>query len=231
MKINTNNTYIMKQTIETLKSYFQTGDKPTEQQYADLLDSLAMPMIGEIKTVSFATVPSGWARCDGQLLNITEYETLFNIIGNTYGGDGITTFALPNLQGKTMIHNNTTYTIGQVGGSAENTLTESQLPSHSHSSGTLAASHNLTGTVSASVDAGILDEAEDNHFCSGLANSYTDSSTDLGMMRADNVQINGAVTLSGNTAAVGNAAPVNNMQPYLVVNTIIALEGINPLAN
>lgn len=238
MKINTNNTYIMKQTIETLKSYFQTGDKPTEQQYADLLDSLAMPMIGEIKTVSFATVPSGWARCDGQLLNITEYETLFNLIGNAYGGDGTTTFALPNLQGKTMIHNNTTYTIGQVGGSAENTLTESQLPSHNHSSGTLAASHNLTGTVKANEEDGDSDDPQTRNF--GLVQSpssvhvdtwvYNSQANDK-LMATDNVQINGNVTLSGNTAAVGNSAPVNNMQPYLVVNTIIALEGINPLAN
>ena len=73
----------MKQSIETLKSYYETGDKPTQQQFADLIDSLAMPMIGEIKTVSFATVPNGWAKCNGQLLNISEYETLFNLIGTT----------------------------------------------------------------------------------------------------------------------------------------------------
>ena len=70
----------MKQCIETLKSYYETGDKPTEQQFADLIDSLAMPMIGEIKTVSFATVPNGWAKCNGQLLNISEYETLLTLL-------------------------------------------------------------------------------------------------------------------------------------------------------
>lgn len=223
----------MKQTIETLKSYFETGDKPTEQQYVDLLDSLAMPMIGEIKTVGFAAIPSGWSRCDGQLLNITEYETLFNLLGTTYGGDGTTTFALPNLQGKTMIHNDVTYGIGQVGGEAQNTLSESQLPSHSHSVGNITASHNLTGTVKAIADAGLSDEADDNHFCSGITNSFSDttSTVDLTLTRADNVQIDGNVTLSGSTATVGSATPVNNMQPYLVVNTIIALEGINPLAS
>ena len=90
----------MKQNIETLKTYFETGDKPTQEQYANLIDSLAMPMIGEIKAVSFSLVPKGWAKCDGQLLNIAEHETLFNLLGTTYGGDGNVTFALPNLRGE-----------------------------------------------------------------------------------------------------------------------------------
>ncbi|WP_053002163.1 phage tail protein [Kordia jejudonensis] len=223
----------MKQTIETLKSYFETGDKPTESQFADLIDSLAMPMIGEIKTVSFASVPSGWAKCNGQLLNIAEYETLFNIIGNTYGGNGTTNFALPNLQGKTMIHSDPTYPLGQAGGEAQNTLSESQLPAHSHGVGTLTASHSLTGTVKALADEGLSDEAIENHFSSGRDQNFseTTSTVNLDLMRADNVQINGNVTLSGNTATTGSSTPVNNMQPYLVVNTIIALEGINPLAS
>jgi hypothetical protein len=73
----------MKQSIQTLKSYFETGDRPTETEFANLIDSLAMPMIGEIKTVSFTTVPTGWAKCDGQLLNIANYGTLFSLIGTT----------------------------------------------------------------------------------------------------------------------------------------------------
>ncbi|MFK7750853.1 MAG: phage tail protein [Kordia sp.] len=221
----------MKQSIQTLKTYFETGDRPTESQFANLIDSLAMPMIGEIKTVSFTAIPTGWAKCDGQLLNISDYEVLFNLIGTTYGGNGTTTFALPNLQDRTMIHNSSNFTVGQIGGEAENTLTESQLPSHSHGIGNLAASHSLTGTVKASVDEGFSDEAEGNNFCSGIEKNYSDSSIDNTLMAADNVQINGNVILSGNTAATGNATPVNNMQPYLVVNAIIALEGIDPLAS
>jgi microcystin-dependent protein len=220
----------MKQTIETLKTYFETGDIPTEAQYVDLIDSLAMPMIGEIKTVSFATVPNGWAKCDGQILTIAEHQTLFNLIGTTYGGNGTTTFALPNLQGKTMIHNDATYGLGNVGGSVENTLSESQMPAHKHDVGTMTASHNLTGTVKALADEGLSDEAEGNNFCSNIPNSYTISNTDA-LMAADNVQINGIVSLSGSTTTSGSATPVNNMQPYLAVNTIIALEGIDPLAN
>lgn len=228
----------MKQTIETLKSYFETGDKPTESQFADLIDSLAMPMIGEIKTVGFATVPSGWAKCNGQLLNIAEYEKLFNLLGTTYGGDGTTTFALPNLQGKTMIHNSVTYAIGQVGGETENTLSESQLPSHTHNVGSITASHSLTGTVKVNEEDGTSDDPQTNNF--GIIQSpssvhvdtwvYNSESNDK-LMATDNVQIDGNVTLSGSTATAGSSTPINNMQPYLVVNTIIALEGIDPLAS
>ncbi|WP_052752760.1 phage tail protein [Kordia zhangzhouensis] len=223
----------MKKSLETLKSYFETGDIPTQSQYENLLDSLAMPMIGEMKIVSFATVPSGWAACNGQLLNITEYEVLYSLIGTTYGGDGTTTFALPDLRGKTIVHNDTSYILGEIGGNSENILSESQLPSHNHDVGVLSASHNLTGTVKAFADQGFSDEAENNHFCSGIANSYSDTSstTNLTLMRADNVQIDGNITLSGTTANTGTATPINNMQPYLVVNTIIALEGIDPLAS
>jgi microcystin-dependent protein len=227
----------MKQSIETLKSYYETGDKPTEQQFADLIDSLAMPMIGEIKTVSFAAVPSGWAKCDGQLLNISDYGVLFNLIGTTYGGDGTTTFALPNLQGKTMIHNDPTYSLGQTGGTTQNTLSESQLPTHSHDVGTLAASHTLTGTIKSNEEDGDSNDPAGRSF--GLTDSVStiaittnvfNSEPNDKLMAADNVAISGNISLSGTTAASGSSTPVNNMQPYLAVNTIIALEGINPLA-
>jgi microcystin-dependent protein len=224
----------MKQSIETLKSYYETGDKPTEQQFADLIDSLAMPMIGEIKTVGFATVPNGWAKCDGQLLNISEYGTLFNLIGTTYGGDGTTTFALPNLQGKTMIHNDPTYSLGQTDGTTQNTLSESQLPTHNHDVGTLAASHTLSGTVLSNEEDGDSDEPQLKNF--GISQGtrsdvliYNSQANDK-LMSADNVVISGNISLSGTTATSGSSTPVNNMQPYLVVNTIMALEGINPLA-
>ena len=223
----------MKQSVQTLKSYFNTGDRPTETQFANLIDSLAMPMIGEIKTVSFAAVPSGWAKCDGQLLNIADHGTLFSLIGTTYGGDGTTTFALPNLQDRTMIHNSSNFTIGQTGGTTENTLTESQLPTHNHDAGSLTASHTLKGTVLVNEEDGETSDPQTGNF--GLTdpdttNNYNSSPNDK-LMAADNVQINGNISLSGTTASTGSATPVNNMQPYLVVNTIIALEGIDPLAS
>ena len=197
---------------------------------SNLVDSLATPFIGEIKTVSFSAVPNGWAKCDGQLLNIADYGTLYNLIGTTYGGDGVTTFAVPNLQSRTMIHNDSNFTLGQSGGTTENTLIESQLPAHNHAVGSLAASHNLTGTVKANEDEGNSDEGSGNILASGIARMYTSSNVDIALMRSDNVQINGTVSLSGTTANTGNATPVNNMPPYLAVNVIIALEGIDPLA-
>lgn len=222
----------MKQSIQTLKSYFETGDRPTETEFANLIDSLAMPMIGEIKTVSFAGVPIGWAKCDGQLLNIADYGTLFSLIGTTYGGNGTTTFALPNLQDRTTIHNSSNFSLGQTGGEAENTLTENQLPAHNHAVGTLAASHTLKGTVLVNEEDGETSDPQNQNF--GLTdpdtNNNYNSSTNDKLMATDNVSITGTISLSGTTASTGSATPVNNMQPYLVVNTIIALEGIDPLA-
>jgi microcystin-dependent protein len=202
---------------------------------SNLVDSLAIPMIGEIKTVSINAVPNGWAKCDGQLLNIADYGTLYNLIGTTYGGDGVTTFAVPNLQGKTTIHNDSNFTLGQSGGTTENTLIESQLPAHNHAVGSLAASHNLTGTIIANEEDATTDDPTGANF--GVANAAINSDlliyntdTNHALMAANNVQINGTVSLSGATANTGNATPVNNMPPYLAVNVIIALEGIDPLA-
>jgi microcystin-dependent protein len=220
----------MKKTIQVLKSYFTAGYKPTESHFENLIDSLATPMIGEIKTVSFTTVPKGWAKCDGQLLSISENEILFNLIGTAYGGDGVTTFALPNLQERVMIHNNSNYLVGQIGGVSETTLTENQLPTHNHDIGNIVASHNLTGATRAATDEGTSDEAEGNILATGIQNLYAPSSFSDTLMSTDGVQIIGNINLSGTTANTGNATPVNTMPPYLVVNAIIALEGIDPLA-
>jgi microcystin-dependent protein len=93
----------MKQDINILKEYFQTGDKPSQEQYENLIDSLGMPMIGEIKPVSFGFAPSDWAKCNGQLLDPTVYPELFSIIGTSFGGDGTTSFAVPDLQSDPVI--------------------------------------------------------------------------------------------------------------------------------
>lgn len=225
----------MQQLIQVLKSYFETGDKPTESQFSDLIDSLATPLIGEIKTVSFSTVPTGWAKCDGQLLTISEYETLYNLIGTTYGGDGVTTFALPNLQGRTIIHNDSSFPLGLSGGTIKNTLTENNLPAHNHAVGSLAASHNLTGTVRLNEEDGVTDEPTGASF-GVIQTTGPDDVVPYNFLLADtlmvsgNVQIDGTVSLSGTTADTGDASPVDNMQPYVSMNIIIALEGLDPLA-
>jgi microcystin-dependent protein len=159
---------------------------------------------------------------------------LFSLIGTTYGGDGVTTFALPNLQGKTMIHNDSNFALGQSGGISENTLTEDQLPAHNHAVGNLAASHNLTGTVKVNEEDATTDDPIGRNFAVAQSSSGNieiyNSTTNTHTMDANNVQINGTITLSGATANTGNGAPINNMSPYLAMNVIIALEGLDPLA-
>src|ERR1043165_9416593 len=93
---------------------------------------MAEPYIGEIRMFGGNFAPAGWMFCSGQLLPISEYETLFNLIGTTYGGDGQSTFALPNLQGRVPIHQGNSFILAETGGAESITLTVSQIPAHSH---------------------------------------------------------------------------------------------------
>src|ERR1700679_456469 len=98
---------------------------------------MSQPYIGEIRLVGFTFAPSGWALCNGQSMSIAEYEALFNLIGTTYGGDGVNTFNLPNLQSRVPFHMGANsmgdnFIIGQIAGSESVTLTTLQIPSHSH---------------------------------------------------------------------------------------------------
>lgn len=170
----------------------------------------AEPFIGEVQWFAGNFAPRGWAFCNGQLLAITQNESLFSLLGTTYGGDGRTTFALPDARGRAFIHSGTgpglsNYKQGQKGGSQQETLTIAQLPSHTHTSRAnsgAASALDPTGKVLAN---------------SGRANLYTGSA---------NVNMNaGAITNTG-----GNQAH-NNMQPFLTLNCIIALQGIYPSRN
>ncbi|MBV8159905.1 MAG: phage tail protein, partial [Acidimicrobiia bacterium] len=93
---------------------------------------MSSPYIGEIRMFAGNFAPAGWAFCNGQLLAISEFDTLFNLIGTTYGGDGQVTFALPDLRGRLPIHQGGGFTLAQNGGAEEVTLTVNQVPSHSH---------------------------------------------------------------------------------------------------
>src|SRR5213082_3533800 len=93
---------------------------------------MAQPYVGEIRMFAGNFAPAGWMFCSGQLLPISEYETLFNLIGTTYGGDGQSTFALPDLQGRLPLHFGNGFTLAETGGAEEITLTVSQIPAHSH---------------------------------------------------------------------------------------------------
>ena len=210
----------MKQNIETLKDYFETGDKPSQQNYADLIDSLGMPMIGEIKATSFAFTPHGWVKCNGQLLDPAAYPVLFALIGTTYGGDGTTSFAVPNLIAKVPLgYGNTpglsSYTIGQTGGEETVILTEDQLPAHSHDFSISYSTDTASREIPSAGDVVAV----------GETNVSLGDPTPLNLYgNATNI-----VQTSDSTSNSGTGNSQNNLQPFVAVNYIIAVEGINPM--
>jgi len=166
------------------------------------------PFIGEIRMFGGNFAPLGWAFCNGQLLPISQYDALFNLLGTTYGGDGQNTFALPDLRGRAPIHTNPTYPQGAVVGTEQVTLTQTTLPAHGHPA-TALSGQGSNGKPDSAVWAG-----------STLSdNLYKDTPA------APTTMLPSALSVAG-----GNQ-PHDNMQPYLVINFIIALEGIYPTQN
>ena len=164
---------------------------------------MSQPFIGEIRLFAGNFAPSGWMYCNGQLLQISENETLFNLIGTTYGGDGQSTFALPNLQSRVPVHQGNGYTFAQMAGVETVTLTANQLPSHSH------APQGNSGS-------GTLNNPANNVWAAAAsAKQFTD--------QAANSVMNAAAMTSS-----GGSQPHDNMVPYLTVNFIISLFGIYP---
>ena len=168
------------------------------------------PFIGEVAWVPYNFAPRGWASCDGQILPINQHPALFSLLGTTYGGDGRTTFALPDVRSRTMLHVGqgpglTDRRLGERGGAETHTLTPAEIPAHSHSlnaSSGRATSSSPTGNSLANT---------------GRSPTYADT--------PDVAIYAGSV---GNTG--GNQAH-NNMQPYTVLHCIIALQGIFPSRN
>ncbi|MDQ4098120.1 MAG: tail fiber protein [Actinomycetota bacterium] len=170
---------------------------------------MSTPYIGEIRMFGGNFAPLGWAFCNGQSLSISENEALFTLIGTTYGGDGQSTFNLPNLQGRLPLHQGAGYQLGQSGGVPSVTLTVDQTPSHGHplrGSVATAAGTNPQGTVFAH-----LPDA-------GVQTAYG-STAPFGAIDPSSV------------APAGGSQPHSNMQPCLAVNFIIALEGVFPTQN
>ena len=164
---------------------------------------MAQPYVGEIRMFAGNFAPAGWMFCEGQLLPISENETLFQLIGTTYGGDGESTFALPDLRGRIPIHQGNGFILAETGGAEEITLTVNQVAAHGHP---LLAS---TGTATAQTPGGgVLATAQ--------AVSYFNLPDALANMSPL------AVT------AVGGSQPHTNFQPYLCVDFIISLFGIFP---
>lgn len=164
---------------------------------------MAQPYVGEIRMFAGNFAPAGWMFCEGQLLPISEYETLFNLIGTTYGGDGQSTFALPDLRGRIPIHQGNGFILAETGGAEEITLTVSQIPAHSHP--LLATS--AGGTVATPVNGLLAESVSINPFIEDVTNSNMNAAA---------------------VSAVGGSQPHTNFQPYLCVDFIISLFGIFP---
>jgi len=177
---------------------------PTKQLFA------SEPFIGEMRFFAGNFAPRGWAFCDGQLLPITQNEALFSILGTTYGGDGRTTFALPDMRGRSPLHSGnsagpglSSRPLGQKSGAEQNSLSVNQLPSHTHA-------------LNASTNAAI--STVPNNRVLGSAKLYSED--------VPNTSLNNA-----SISQTGGSQPVNNMQPFIGLNCIIALTGIFPSRN
>ena len=185
------------------------------------------PSVGDILLVAYDFAPRGWALCNGQLLPVRQYSNLFSLIGNRYGGDGHNTFALPNLNGRVPIGQGmgdelTNRTLAESGGFETVTLTAQQIPIHDHSlSGDLkGAAGNATTTIAGGNSISTLNglNAEGGELnLSSMATTPTAHTT----MAANSVS-------SPKLDMQGESQPHNNMQPYLVMNYIIALIGTLP---
>jgi microcystin-dependent protein len=169
---------------------------------------LADPFVAEIRVFPFYFAPTGWAFCNGQLLPLSQNTALFSLLGTTYGGDGKSTFALPNLQGSVPIHPGqgpglSLYDLGQIGGSENVTLLQSEIPAHTH------------GLMTAADDQYESNVPTGNALTRSNLNIYSNSLT-ITQMAPQSL------------SPAGGGLPHNNMMPYLTLNFCIALQGVFP---
>lgn len=176
---------------------------------------MSQPYVGEIRIFAGNFPPAGWAMCDGQLMAIADNDTLFTLIGTTYGGDGQSTFGMPDLRGRAPVHSGTssgqTYIVGQSAGVETVTLSSQQMPQHTHSLVSTATPATTNVPTNATIFADIGPAAINNLFA---FKPYDGSNQ---------------VTLNATSVSpVGGNQPHDNMQPYLGLNFIISLYGIFP---
>ena len=163
------------------------------------------PFMGEIRATSWGFAAKGWALCNGQLLQISQNQALFSLLGTMYGGDGRTTFGLPNLQGRAPLHRSSQFTQGSSGGEETHTLLQGEMPMHTHSV------YGSTNTA----DQGL----PQNAFWAGNTGQSPFSGSGNAIMAQN------AIT------PAGGSQPHNNMQPFLTISFMIALVGIYPSRN
>ena len=166
---------------------------------------MSQPYVGEIRMFAGNFAPAGWMFCEGQLLPISEFETLFNLIGTTYGGDGQSTFALPDLRGRLPIHQGNGFTLAETGGVESVTLAAGPIPAHSHP---LLASGNQASSTSPANQVPAVTQAS----------TITPYGTD-----APPVQLS-----PSSVGSTGGSQPHDNFQPYLCIDFIISLFGVFP---
>ena len=169
---------------------------------------MSEPFIAEIRIVSFNFPPRGWAFCNGQILPISQNQALFSLLGTTYGGNGQTTFALPDLRGRAPIHfDNSTIQLGQVSGEENHTLIATEMPSHLHQVKIVNADGANTPPTTPSISKSKIEQ------------------------RFSTVSQGSVAMNPGSVSNSGGGQPHNNMQPSLVLNYCIALQGIFPSRN
>lgn len=171
---------------------------------------VAEPFLAEIRLMSFSVIPRGWALCNGQLLPINQNQALFSLLGTNYGGDGRTNFALPDLRGRVPIHTSADYSLGSRGGAETHTLTESELPAHTHAVNASTVAGN-SGFANFAGTGHVLAPDPGAGFAASAASSAT---------------LNPA-----SVATAGSSQAHANMQPYLTISFCIALQGIFPSQN
>lgn len=172
---------------------------------------MSEPFLAEVRIVGFNFAPRGWAFCDGQILPINQNQSLYSLLGTTYGGDGRTTFALPDLRGRVPIHVGSSgdggahHTEGQKSGEETHTLAANEMPQHNH-------------VVKASTANATVTDPSSMVLAATTSDVYTDSATSVDLA-------------SGTSLNAGGGQAHDNMQPYLAVNFCIALQGLFPSRN
>ena len=167
---------------------------------------MSEPFLAEVRIVGFNFPPRGWATCDGQILPINQNQSLFSLLGTTYGGDGRTTFALPDLRGRTPIHTGSGHSLGSKAGEENHALSVAEIPAHDH------MAQGTSDPASSPIPTG-------NLLADSAPNEVYHAPTNLVALR------------QGTTGNTGGGQGHANMQPSLVLNFVIALQGLFPSRN